>query len=123
MSELNLQEILDSVSEPAAAPAPEPEASAPEPTPEPGQNMTNPEPVPEEKVEPDHYDRSWAAIKAAEKRNLAERNEVKGQRQEIDGMRAQLEAAQAEISNLKGGFKENPVDFMEKLVFIFRVHP
>jgi cell division protein FtsB len=114
MSDLNLKEILDSVSEPVAeAPeaAPTPEEDS---TPPPPQNMTNPEEKPEEKPEPDHYERSWAAIKAAEKRNLQERNQVKEQRQELDGLRQQLDAAQAQIAKLQGGFMDNPVEFLEK---------
>ena len=115
--EVNLQEILvnTGVIQPETQEAPAPaEAQAPalagDSTPEPPQNM----PSPEENPAPDHFERSWAAIKAAEKRNLEERNEVKAQRQEIDTMRQQLEQMKAENEQLRGQFKENPVEFLEK---------
>jgi len=119
MSEPDLAAILDSVTEGGA------ETPAPEPTPEPSQNMTNPEKevsTPEKPVEtsvetssePDHFDRSWAAIKAAEKRNLAERSEIKEQRREMESMKSQMDSMRAEIERYQGSFKENPVDFIEK---------
>lgn len=74
------------------------------------------EPATEEISEevPNQFANSWAAIKAAEKRNLAEREEVKTQRQEMDSMRDQLKMAQQQIENLQGGFKNNPLEFLEK---------
>jgi len=91
MSEPDLAAILDSVTEGGA------EAPAPETTPEPSQNMTSPPETPaaeeappaEAPKEPDQFDRSWAAIKAAEKRNLADRSEVKEQRREMEAMKNQ----------------------------------
>ena len=116
MSEPDLAAILESVTEAGA------EAPAVETTPEPSQNMTSPPETPaaeeappaEAPKEPDHFDRSWAAIKAAEKRNLAERTEVKEQRRQMESMRAQMDSMQAELGRYQGGFKENPVDFLEK---------
>ena len=105
MSEPNLAEILESVTEvgaeaPVADAQPETPAEAPAPA--------------EAAPEPDHFDRSWAAIKAAEKRNLTERGEIKDQRREMDSMRAKMDSMQAELSRYQGGFKENPVEFIEK---------
>ena len=116
MSEPDLAAILESVTEAGA------EAPAVEATPEPSQNMTSPPETPaaeeappaEAPKEPDQFDRSWAAIKAAEKRNLAERTEVKEQRRQMESMRAQMDSMQAELGRYQGGFKENPVDFLEK---------
>ena len=109
MSEPDLAAILESVTEVGA------ETPAVDPTPEGGQNMTSPPETPAEAApEPDHFDRSWAAIKAAEKRNLTERGEIKDQRREMDGMRAQMDSMKAELSRYQGGFKENPVEFIEK---------
>jgi hypothetical protein len=116
MSEPDLAAILDSVTEAGA------EAPAVEATPEPSQNMTSPPETPaaeeappaEAPKEPDHFDRSWAAIKAAEKRNLAERTEVKEQRRQMESMKAQMDSMKAELDRYQGGFRENPVDFLEK---------
>ena len=118
MSEPDLAAILDSVTEGGA------EAPAVDSTVEGGQNMTTPETpaveappateAPETPAEPDHFDRSWAAIKAAEKRNLAERTDVKEQRREMESMKSQMDSMKAELERYQGGFKENPVEFIEK---------
>ena len=105
MSEPDLAAILESVTEvgaeaPVADAQPETPAEASAPA--------------EAAPEPDHFDRSWAAIKAAEKRNLTERGEIKDQRREMDGMRAQMDSMKAELDRYQGGFKENPVEFIEK---------
>ncbi len=116
MSEPNLAEILESVTEAGA------EAPAPEATPETSEasgTATEASPAeeaptpPEEPKEPDHFDRSWSAIKAAEKRNLAERGEIKEQRREMESMRAQMDSMKADLERYRGGFKENPVEFIE----------
>jgi len=116
MSEPDLAAILESVTEAGA------EAPAVEAVPEPSQDVASPPETPvaeeappaEAPKEPDHFDRSWAAIKAAEKRNLAERTEVKEQRREMESMKAQMDSMKAELSRYQGGFKEDPVNFLEK---------
>ena len=112
MSEPDLAAILDSVTEVGAeAPVAEAQPETPAEAPAPAAQEAPPAEAPKE---PDQFDRSWAAIKAAEKRNLADRSEVKEQRREMDGMRAQMDAMKAELSRYQGGFKETPVEFIEK---------
>jgi len=112
MSEPDLAAILDSVTEAGAeAPVAETQPEAPAEAPAPAAQEAPPAEPPKE---PDHFDRSWAAIKAAEKRNLAERTEVKEQRREMESMKAQMDSMKAELDRYQGGFKENPVEFIEK---------
>ena len=112
MSEPDLAAILDSVTEAGAeAPVAEAQPEAPAEAPAPAAQEAPPA---EDPKEPDHFDRSWAAIKAAEKRNLAERTEVKEQRREMESMKAQMDSMKAELDRYQGGFKENPVEFIEK---------
>ena len=112
MSEPDLAAILDSVIEGGAeAPVAEAQPETPAEAPAPAAEEAPPAEAPKE---PDQFDRSWAAIKAAEKRNLAERTEVKEQRREMDGMKAQMDSMKAELDRYQGGFKEDPVNFIEK---------
>ena len=112
MSEPDLAAILDSVTEAGAeAPVAETQPEAPAEAPAPAAQEDPPAEAPKE---PDQFDRSWAAIKAAEKRNLAERTEVKEQRREMESMKAQMDSMKAELDRYQGGFKENPVEFIEK---------
>ena len=112
MSEPDLAAILDSVTEAGAeASVAETQPEAPAEAPAPAAQEAPPAEPPKE---PDHFDRSWAAIKAAEKRNLAERTEVKEQRREMESMKAQMDSMKAELDRYQGGFKENPVEFIEK---------
>ena len=112
MSEPDLAAILDSVTEAGAeAPVTEAQPETPAEAPAPAAQEAPPAEAPKE---PDQFDRSWAAIKAAEKRNLAERTEVKEQRREMESMKAQMDSMKAELDRYQGGFKENPVEFIDK---------
>ena len=112
MSEPDLAAILDSVIEGGAeAPVAEAQPETPAEAPAPAAEEAPPAEAPKE---PDQFDRSWAAIKAAEKRNLAERTDVKEQRREMEAMKNQMDSMKAELDRYQGGFKENPVEFIEK---------
>jgi hypothetical protein len=82
---------------------------APEQTPVEGAPET-PTPEPVETVE----DRSWAAIKAHERRLVEERAKFKEEKRAADQAQQQYQQAQDRLKQLEGGFKEDPLSFLEE---------
>ena len=106
--EVDLQAILDQT----APEAPAPEAPA-EPTPEAAPPAAEAA-EPEAPAADSQFESSWAAIKAAEKRNLTERQAIKEQKSQMAQLQSQLDEAQGRVSHLEGGFKEDPLQFLER---------
>jgi len=59
-------------------------------------------------------DRSWAAIKANEKRLISERAQFKAERKSAEGSQQELAAAQARVQELEGGLRDDPLAFLER---------